>query len=152
MAQGVRMPELGWDAGRPRVELEQVADRSFGERFGTTTPAAKQVSARVGRTQLQIGAEEPLAASVERMPVRIAALEPPDPNLIVVDVRDLHERGFAAPQAVAVHEIEEEEVADILGRDLREEGLDLFAREELDRPLRRWSAPALRCVASSKTT
>jgi hypothetical protein len=89
---------------------------------------------------------------MERMPVRIAALEPPDPDLIVVHIRDLQKRGLAAPQAVPVHEIKEEEVADILPRDLREKGLDLLAREELDGPLRGWTPRALPRVSSSKTT
>src|SRR5436305_9974191 len=106
----MRVPELGRDARRPSVQLERVANGSLGERLTTASSAAKEVRAGVGRTNLEIGFQEPLAALVQRMPVRVAALEPPDPHLIAPHIRDFHEGGFAAAKAMAVHEIEQEEI------------------------------------------
>lgn len=128
----MRVPELGRDAGRPCVQLERVANCSLGERLTTATSAAKEVGAGVGRTNLEVGFQEPFGAPVQRMPVRITALEPPYPHLIAAHIRDFHEGGFAAAQAVAVHEIEQEEIANVLPRDLREEALHLLEREEFD--------------------
>lgn len=132
MAKRVGVPEFGRDAGRARVELERVANGSLGERLTTASSAAKEVGAGVGRTNLEISFQEPLAALVQGMPVRIAALEPPYPHLIAAHIRDFHEGGFAAAQPVAVHEIEQEEIANVLLRDLREEALHLLEREEFD--------------------
>src|ERR1051325_974162 len=126
------MPEFGGDPCGACVKLKQVADRPLRQWIGAPAAATEEVRAGVGRPDIHIGTQEPLAPSVERMPVCVAALEPPDPDLISAHVADFHERSLSASETMAVHEIEQEQVANIRLRNLREEGLHLFACEELD--------------------
>lgn len=137
MPHRVRVSQVRRNAGRACVQLKEVADRARREGFRAPESPAKEVAAGIGRPYLEVRAKQLLAAPVERMPVRIAAFEPPHPNLIVAEITEFDESGFAAAKAMPVHEIKEEEIADILCRDLREERLDLFAGEKFDRLLRR---------------
>src|SRR5205085_9214802 len=126
-------PERSRDASRTRIHVERVDYWSLGERLSTEWSAGKEIGAGVGRASMEIGFVELLTALVQRMPVRVTALGPPYPHLIAPHIRDFHEGDFAAAQAMAVHEIEQEEIANVLLRDLREEALHLLEREEFDR-------------------
>src|ERR1051325_2481821 len=131
----MRVPEFGGNPCGARVKLKQVADRPLRQRVCAPASATEEVRAGVGWPDIHVRPEKPLAPSVERMPVCVAALEPPDPNLISAHVADFHERSLSASETMAVHEIEQEQVADIRLRNLRETRLHLFSCEELDRLL-----------------
>ena len=137
MPHRVRVSQVRRNAGRARVQLKEVADRACREGFPAPESPAKEVAAGIGWPYLEIRAKQLLAAPVERMPVRISAFEAPHPNLIAAEITELDESGFAAAKAMPVHEIEQEEIANVLCRDLREERLDLFTGEKLDWLLRR---------------
>ena len=132
MAKRVRMPELGGDPCRARVALKEMADRALRERFGASSSPAEEIAAGIGRSNIHVSMEEPLAASMKRVPVCISALEPPDPDVINAHIGDFHERSFPASKSMAIHKVEQKQVADIRLRNLREERLHLFSREELD--------------------
>lgn len=67
--------------------------------------------------------------------MRLPAFETRDPYLILLEIAELHECRFASPETVAVDEIEQEEIADVLDGNRSEETLHLILRKVLDRPL-----------------
>jgi hypothetical protein len=151
----VRVSQVERQPGRHRVAVEQVTDRLFRERVPTSLSAAKQVRAAIGRTHCEVRTEELLTPAMERVPVAFAALEARDPDLVALDVGQLDERDFPSSQSMSVREIEEEQVADVLLGNAREEALNLLFRVVLDWPLlaraagpcsasfasRRWALP-----------
>lgn len=67
--------------------------------------------------------------------MRLTAFETRDPYLILLEIAKFHECRFTSPEAVAVDEIEQEEIPDVLRGNRSEETLNLILRKVLDRPL-----------------
>lgn len=135
MAKHVRMAKLTRKPRSHRVPLEQVIDRFLGERLRTAETTAEQIWAAVGWAHGEIGTHELTSTPVEWVPMRLTAFETRDPYLILLEIAEFHECRFTSPEAVAVDEIEQEEIADVLDGNRSEETLNLILRKMLDRPL-----------------
>jgi len=81
------------------------------------------------------------------VPVRIAALETRDEDLIALEIAELDERRFAATEPVPVHEIEEEEIANVVFGNRSEEAFGLFLRVVLN-----WSRALLARTTRTSAT
>lgn len=153
VTEHMRVPKISREVGRRRVALEQVVDRFLRERIFASLLPAEQVLASIRWAHGEVRAEELLAARVERVPVRVTALEPCNVHLIAFEIFQLEEHCFTATEAVSIHEIEEEQVASVVFGDRGEEAFGLFNRVVLDGSLLARTAgpsaasPASRCWA-----
>jgi hypothetical protein len=128
----MRVPKISREVGRRRVALEQVVDRFLRERILASLLPAEQVLASIRWAHVEVRAEELSTPRVERVPVRVTALEPCNVHLIAFEIAQLKEHCFTATEAVSVHEIEEEQVASVVLGDRGEEAFGLFNRVVLD--------------------
>jgi hypothetical protein len=153
VAEHMCVAKVPREVGCRRIALEQIVDRLFRERILASLLPAEQVLASIRRAHGEVRTEELSAPRVERVPVRVTALEPGNVHLIAFEIAQLKERRFATTEAVSVHEIEEEQVAGVVFGDRGEEAFGLFNRVVLDGSLLARTAgpstasPASRCWA-----
>ena len=149
MPQHVDVSQVLRESCGRRVSLKEVVDRLLRQWPARALLSPKQVGTTICRPDGEIRTEQLPASRMERVPVRVAAFEACDEDLIAFDIAEFEQRCFTSAQAVAVREIEEQQVTDVLFRNLSEEAFGLLLRVVLDRSL--CPKPIELCSTSSAT-
>lgn len=122
-------PALG-KVRRRRVAAEQVVDKRRRDGLRRASKALKQQSSTTEIQRRQIDPKKSNRGRVQLVGSRDTLLYAADPDRAISkgDVVDADERDFTPPQAVAVDEVEQQPISNVLPRDRGEGPFDLFLR------------------------
>jgi len=106
-------------------------------------PAAEEVRAIAASSYSEIPSEKPYTAREELIRLRDTTLQAANKDSPVIDRVQSQDRDLSAPEAVKVHEVEQEAIPNVRPRDGAEETCDLVFREVLHGTLSRSAHPEL---------
>ncbi len=141
MPERVRVAQMSGEPGRLRITPVERIDRGAGDGLARTLATREEIWVLVIPALPQERAQVAFRARKHWVVARLAPFQPRDANLPsgspTLDVVEANERRLAASEGVAIDHIEEQAVANLLGRDGREKGFRLFLRHEGERQGRR---------------
>lgn len=126
--EDVRMPEIARETRDRGIAAEEIIDRAAGERDARFSPAAEKEPATVVRPDREVAPQENTCPREEVVPLRLPFLKPGDVDAAIAKPIEGEDRRLATPEAVEIHEVEEEPVTNVLSRDRAEERPELFLR------------------------